>query len=621
MLDPHTTAALILGVSDCPKAPSLQPLPQCANSASAFVTYLRERIQISEQNILNLFDSPKYAPEQLEEINAWLQRTAGASRVTDLLIFYTGHAGFSRSDQSYFLAINKTSDVNEGGTSLRYADLALCLKHHAARSRRYIFLDCCYAAAAVPKHQSNLNQLVMLKITDEMPSSGTALLCSSSAKLASIAPKSASYTMFSHSLLRTLYEGIAGGGAFLTLEDVADRARQIVTEDFRDDIVRPELHVPDQQKGNPAAIPLFPNPQGIDRTDAFAPRKRSQGRLIQAFSAIKSGLTTPRLIGLASGIASSILLLKFPYPVGIGTAFPPFGPPLCLSVALYLVLRHVRTTKELLVLIVAVFCGFSLAYEFVFVVIDSGRRSKGNGVFILSYTMASCIGSAIVLSADRRAQWRRSTFKTSVLLIVTLTTPFIFLTLAMVVAGTAANRMSVEIITYSALFAPWQMLMVEFLRAEASVGNMPGWPALAHVPHSFYGTLLALTIAPFAIGDGPLTFINGMISDSPADFTLLGSTLEENSNDYQLTLNIRVVKTTSKYLSCRVQLRDNKTEMPIEGSSDESTHSIYGSFTEITAKFMLPSNENLDLSMREHCEGSLIDFTTKWEELKISPGK
>jgi len=133
VLNPHTTLAIILGVSECPRAPKLQPFPQCANSAKDFERYLRSSLGIARNNIINLFDSEAAASDQLDQIEDWLARSTSRSSdgsPTDLMVYYTGHGGFTRNDQSYFLAVHRTREGSEGATSIRYVDLASSIKRH-----------------------------------------------------------------------------------------------------------------------------------------------------------------------------------------------------------------------------------------------------------------------------------------------------------------------------------------------------------------------------------------------------------------------------------------------------------------------------------------------------------
>lgn len=269
MLHANTTIAIILGVSECPRAPRLQALPQCANSAQDFAEYLHNLLGLPSTNVNNLFDSSLSAGDQIEQIEEWLAGFDKASPPpTDLLFYYTGHGGFTRSDQAYFLATRRTKEGSEGATSIRYSDLALAIKRHANSIRKFFVFDCCFAAATVFRSQADLHQLVNSRIEDEMPTVGTAVLCSSSAKLVSLAPEGERYTMFSGGLLDCLKNGIPSGPEFLSLHDIRVRANWLIRQKFPLDAVRPELHVPDQSEGDPAGMPLFPNRASFLFSDA-----------------------------------------------------------------------------------------------------------------------------------------------------------------------------------------------------------------------------------------------------------------------------------------------------------------------------------------------------------------
>jgi hypothetical protein len=329
VLNPKTTLAIILGVSKCPRAPKLQPLPQCANSAEDFEHYLRSSLGLPRKNIISLFDSELSASDQLDQLEDWLALSMVASAseaASDLLVYYTGHAGFSRNDQSYFLAIRKTREGSEGATSIRYVDFASSIKRHAEVLRKYLILDCCFAAAAVVRSQADISQVVIQRLEDELPPSGTAVLCSSAAKLVSIAPIGERYTMFSGALLQCLREGLLRGPKALTLEDVGKAVREIIQTKYPNDSVRPELHVPEQIRGNPARVPLFPNVlwTGEGRDE---PADRN---LIVSQRAPEYWLATllrhplaSLAAGILSGVTSSFAAMWFEYPLGIKDILQP----------------------------------------------------------------------------------------------------------------------------------------------------------------------------------------------------------------------------------------------------------------------------------------------------------
>jgi hypothetical protein len=234
--------------------------------------------------------------------------------LSDLIVYYTGHGGFTGPDQAYFLAGRRTKSGSEGASSIRYVDLAASIRRHAAGLRKYLILDCCFAASAA-RFQSNLNDFVVSRVEDELPPAGTALLCSSAAKFVSIAPEGERYTMFSGALLQCLKEGIPDHREALSLEEVGLRTHQIIRTKFPNNAVRPELHVPDQTKGDPAKVPLFPNPgllpekrtQPPPQTDAHFPKPSSREFRADSktrwISRNKAWLLVLPLVGLVAPLA------------------------------------------------------------------------------------------------------------------------------------------------------------------------------------------------------------------------------------------------------------------------------------------------------------------------------
>lgn len=325
MIDDRNTLAILLGVSVCPRAPALEPLPQCANSARKFRDYLNHDLSVPAGNILDLFDSNEAPSNQLDSIEEWLATKAPAKdysskKISNLIIYYTGHAGFSRNDQSYFLATRKTRTGSEGATSIRYVDLASAIKRCALSVRRYYILDCCFAAASVLRMQSELTELVKQRVEEASPDSGTAVLCSSAAKLVSIAPEGEEFTMFSGALLGCLQDGLAGGPKALSLEDVEASVRKRIAAKFPNDAVRPELHAPDQSFGDPARVPLFPNilwQESLTNAETDNERQESAPRSTKKIP-MRALLWIGGIAG-AGGATSGELL---PLPFGIETDGP-----------------------------------------------------------------------------------------------------------------------------------------------------------------------------------------------------------------------------------------------------------------------------------------------------------
>jgi hypothetical protein len=414
MLAPEKSLAIILGVSKCPRATNLDPLPQCAASARAFEEYLRTSLHISSANVLNLFDSSDSASDQLDQIEDWLAQALSRTLTpTDLMLYYTGHGGFARNDQSYFLAVQKTRRGSEGATSIRYVDLASSVKRHADHLRKYLILDCCFAASAVIGTQADLGQMVIDRVSDELPPYGTAVLCSSAAKLFSIAPPGDTYTMFSGAFLQCLREGIPNGPEVLTLEDVGKRTRELIQLRYPSDSVRPELHVPEQSRGNPARVPLFPNVGWMldDSRDSTVADVANQSVPARSERSSDSPRTTPiaapfrrAIAGVASGLVTSLIVASIEYPLR-SFDFLPIAPPVGLSLAL---LYSMNTVSRINIKIAAaVFICTFLVWTTVCVIFRLLTISFGSASSIIAMSLGGFLGSwllAVAVLAVRRVR-------------------------------------------------------------------------------------------------------------------------------------------------------------------------------------------------------------------------
>jgi hypothetical protein len=130
----------------------------------------------------------------------------------------------------------------------------------------YLILDCCFAGSAVDSFQGASDELITIQ-SDKLPT-GVALLNASSRHAAAVVPEGSVYTMFSGCLVEVLKKGIPNGGPLLSLREVRNAVAEAVIAKYPDP-VRPEVHSPRQRDGDPADIPLFPNPSYVER----APRE------------------------------------------------------------------------------------------------------------------------------------------------------------------------------------------------------------------------------------------------------------------------------------------------------------------------------------------------------------
>jgi hypothetical protein len=273
---PSRTLAVLLGASEFPKSPQLLESRSFYNSAYDVREYLCDEkgLALPRANVLSLFNDTRSSSDQLEEIGEFLENAERRLKSIDsspdqLLIYYVGHGLFTRgAEQAYCLAVRNTNENNLGPTSLRAADLASVVKERARFLKRYLVLDCCFAASMYKEFQSGALTAVQVQINKEFPERGTALMCSSSAYEPSMAPRGLEHTMFTSALIRSLRRGDARGGRFLTFSELGELVRHYIREEFQGNGVRPEVHSPDQRQGDIAGDPLFPNPAFVEQRKA-----------------------------------------------------------------------------------------------------------------------------------------------------------------------------------------------------------------------------------------------------------------------------------------------------------------------------------------------------------------
>lgn len=287
--------AVILGASLFPDSPKLAESRAFYISAADVKDYIGQEsgLAIPRRNIVSLFDDSRSPADQLTEIAKFLSRRPGELRtegceVDALLVYYVGHGLFNRSDQKYCLAVRSTNEINEGATSIRASDLASVIREHAAFVRRYLILDCCFSASIYQEFQSAPLNAVRTQIKYEFPLRGTALLCSSSARDASLAPAGLDHTMFSGALISALRQGHTSCGQKLSFFELGKLVEQILRSEYPENWVRPEVLSPDQREGDIADIPLFPNPAWVkqrqveqDEAGRLAGEQAERDRLAQ----------------------------------------------------------------------------------------------------------------------------------------------------------------------------------------------------------------------------------------------------------------------------------------------------------------------------------------------------
>jgi Caspase domain len=270
------TLAIVLGASVFPDSPKLQGA-SFSNSAADVRRYLVDEkgLGLPGENLLSLFNDSRSPAGQLIAIAKFLtlrsaQLKSEGSRPDNLLVYYVGHGSFTRgTEQAYCLAVRYTNAINEGATSIKAAELATVIKENTACWRRYLIFDCCFSASILKEFQGAALDAATVQLEREFPEQGTSLLCASNSYEPARAPVGATRTMFSDALIKALRTGHHNAGPLLSFGELGALVRENLRIAYPDSFVRPELHSPDQRKGDVATLPLFPNP--AYRSPARAP--------------------------------------------------------------------------------------------------------------------------------------------------------------------------------------------------------------------------------------------------------------------------------------------------------------------------------------------------------------
>lgn len=630
MLDPDKTLAIILGVSHCPRAENLQPLPQCKNSADDFHAYLRTTLGLPKSNIINLFDSPGYASEQLDKIEDWLAGDAG-SKFSNLFVYYSGHGGFTRNDRAYFLAVQRTRSGSEGATSIRYVDLASSIKRHADSLRKYLILDCCFAASAVLQTQTDLGQLVLSRVEDELPPSGTAVLCSSAAKLVSIAPAGERHTMFSGAFLQCLKDGVSGGNHFLTFEDVGKRTQQIIRERFPNDAVRPELHVPDQHRGNPSKVPLFPNVSWSPPSEGTTTEQPEALRSPRGSTATARWRTLPTeaWLGMASGILAAVLARYLPMPLGgdVERDFfvPPFSPALCLTATLIvtaMLAKRPLSLRASILFAISIYVAWAAAWESVVLLVLYVINSPNPDTAALTVSpLAGFIGAFLVgvFAQIQFSGWRSLGQKCR-----DATAPALLLSAVGFLSFAATKFFSQGLITlpfYLAVFVPWHAavsMMFKWTGRETDRSHIPRLQvqklsrrnvALAGAALAGYLFMICFVVG-FVVQELKITF-----SDLPVVFTVTDTAVTKTGDTYEIQVKYQSAKTIPTDIECRMEVAAGNEPFGVD-STAKDVNSYFG---RETSTFSVKPDQFEDLKVRLNCSGSrLSNYQSEWTYLGVN---
>ncbi len=224
----------------------------------------------THQCVLDLFDSPKVANEQVSMIEDWVRKLVALSTpCTDLFIHYVGHGEFKGGNsQDYYLAIKTTRNY---WTGLAIEQLADLLRKRASSLRKFLIIDACFAGSAA-LYMGGPDQAMVRRTKDaawdganidqnvSFPKSGTYALCSCS-KNVPAQRGSELGTKFTHGLLSALR---AGGIQVFTSESLSFEQVTALTELqlkalYGEDVPPPVGFESTPERGRVGAIPLLRN--------------------------------------------------------------------------------------------------------------------------------------------------------------------------------------------------------------------------------------------------------------------------------------------------------------------------------------------------------------------------
>jgi Uncharacterized protein containing caspase domain len=270
-----TTLVILLGASAWPNSPGFQASPAFVQAAQGFRDYVLDTqgFGLPKANLFDQFDAVSSASDQLEILGSFLEQRAQALKtanqeVRDVLVYFVGHGGFAGKSADFYLMSRRTNANSLRASGIAIDALAEVVLENARQTRRYVFLDCCFAAAAFRSFQGGPDQTAITKTLDAFrvqvrgsgfPRKGTVLLCSSDHKTPSLLLPDESCTMFSHALLDVLKNGDPHLSPQLSLHEIKELVQDRLSMLPARNAPRPSLHSPDQSEGDVADVPLFPN--------------------------------------------------------------------------------------------------------------------------------------------------------------------------------------------------------------------------------------------------------------------------------------------------------------------------------------------------------------------------
>lgn len=262
--------AIILGADNWPHFSQLgRPLngglPFCNSASLAKNFFLSSSgLSLAGHDVLDLFNSPLTASQQLNEIQLFLSRWTANSRtkgplLNDVFLYYVGHGDFYGSSNDLLLLIRDSVPHNDL-SGIQSRALARILKQSANESRHVVILDCCWSGAVI-RHwmSSSAADAAVKSVERDFPTKGTVLVCSSSEDMPSMAPSEATFSLFTDAFFKSLLTGTENISGDLSARQVKELAFDIMARDWPDLAVRPVVYGMERGGGDLSETPYFRN--------------------------------------------------------------------------------------------------------------------------------------------------------------------------------------------------------------------------------------------------------------------------------------------------------------------------------------------------------------------------
>lgn len=251
------TLIILFGASEYPKL-GLNNSESLKNAAESVNHFFEKKLNKKDVKVLNLFDTDMSFSAIITKMTEFIASNDQKGETQNLIVYYIGHGGFGNNFEDYYLTIKDSDDIDIYQTSFPSKSLAKILKEHTSNFRRFLFLDCCFAAKTINGFQGPLQETVLSKSVENVQK-GTAILCAANSNSPALMNEELKSTQFTYSLMQILNNGIEKESEYLSLQKITNHLQSYIKTRFKGESVRPELHDPEQDEGQVSQLSLFPN--------------------------------------------------------------------------------------------------------------------------------------------------------------------------------------------------------------------------------------------------------------------------------------------------------------------------------------------------------------------------